>query len=100
MVARAVKLDRPAADQEVGLLRVGIAIADRFAQAGERVPKIGVRRAIRQIGPQQASQRLAGMWPVGFYRQVGQERACLVRLETNDGLPVHRSQEGTEQGQR
>ena len=69
-----------------------------LAQAGQGVPQIAVRRSIRKIGPQQAGQRLAAMWPVRFYCQVGQQRACFVRFEMGDGLPVQHGPKGTEQG--
>ena len=71
-----------------GVMRSTGAVALRspiaLAQVGQRLVEAQVRRALGPLGPQQPGQRRAPMRPIGFERQVGQQRAHLVRFESGD----------------
>jgi hypothetical protein len=80
-----VELDRAARDVQEGR---GVRIADGFAQIGQRVSQMIERRCIGHVRPQQAGQRLTAVRPIGFYGQIGQQRARGVHAEVVNGLPV------------
>jgi len=58
------------------------------AQVIERLAEVGPGRRFGALRPQEGGQRLSPVWAAGLHRQIGQQGACLVRLETGHRSPV------------
>ena len=56
-------------------------VANRQAQVEEGLPQVVTGDLLGAIWPQQTDQGLSSMRTVRFYRQIGQERTDLVRLQ-------------------
>ena len=80
-----------------GESRIGLVIANRAAEAVEGVAKVAEGVASGSIGPQHLSQHLAGVRPVRFHGQIGQQCAHLDRLEPRNRLVVQDHLEGAQE---
>ncbi len=58
---------------------------ERGAQPSQRLREIAQRQAIGLVGPEQRSERGAGVGPVGLDRKVGQQGTHLLATEVADG---------------
>lgn len=61
-----VELDRVARDVEKGLVR-GLAVAQGLAQAGESLAKVVPCGFVRDVGPEQARERISTVARTGFH---------------------------------
>ena len=78
---------------------LGPLVAERLAQIGERLTQVVAGIVIGLIGPQQPRQRIARVRASGFERQVGQQRAHLLRLEAGHWHAIERCLGSPEQRQ-
>src|SRR5690606_34499299 len=76
VVALQVELDRGPASEQEG--RVSRTVADGIAESKQGLAQIVARGLLRELGPEQAEQRLALVGPVGLDHEVGQQRSHLV----------------------
>jgi hypothetical protein len=98
MVAGSIPLDRVGRDAQHR--HTGGAVANRLAQVGQRLVQAQVRRTLGPLGPQQPGQRSAPVRPIGFERQVRQQRPHFVRFERRDRRAIQRDVQRAEQRKR